>query len=62
MAPELDALDAEALLDALDTLVDSIDQHVSGEFTEHVDPSLWDDYRRAMDTLRSYGRREPRKF
>jgi hypothetical protein len=62
MNRELDALDAEELLDALDAIVDSIDQHVSGDFSKDIDQSLWDDYGRAMDTLRTYGRRPPRRF
>jgi hypothetical protein len=59
---ELDGLDAVELLDALDAIVDSIDQHVSGDFSEDIDQSLWDDYGRALDTLRTYGRRPPRRF
>jgi hypothetical protein len=58
----MDGDDAEELLNALDAIVDSIDQHVSGDFSEDIDQSLWDDYGRAMDTLRMYGRRPPRRF
>lgn len=62
MTQELDAEDAVLLLDALDAIVDSIDQHVSGDFSDDIDQSLWDDYGRAIDTLRDYGRRPPRRF
>ena len=54
--------DAVRLLDALDAIVDSIDQHVSGEFSDAVDPSLWDDFGKAMDVLRDFNRRPPRRF
>jgi len=42
---ELDAADAGELLDVL----------------PYIDPSLWDDYYTAFDTLVEYGRREPRR-
>lgn len=58
---ELDGADAEDLLDMLDLIVNSIDEHVSGDDSTDIDPSLWDDYYKAMDTLVEYGRREPRK-
>lgn len=58
---ELDAADAEDLLDMLDLIVNSIDEHVSGDDSTDIDPSLWDDYYKAMDTLVEYGRREPRR-
>jgi hypothetical protein len=58
---ELDGADAEELLDMLDLIVNSIDEHVSGDDSTDVDPSLWDDYYKAMDTLVEYGRREPRR-
>ena len=58
---ELDAADAGELLDVLDLLVNSIDEHVSGDDSTDIDPSLWDDYYKAMDTLIEYGRREPRR-
>ena len=57
---ELDGADAEDLLDMLDLIVNSIDEHVSGDDSTDIDPSLWDDYYKAMDTLVEYGRREPR--
>jgi hypothetical protein len=57
---ELDAADADDLLDMLDLIVNSIDEHVSGDDSTDIDPSLWDDYYKAMDTLVEYGRREPR--
>ena len=58
---ELDAADADDLLDMLDLIVNSIDEHVSGDDSTDIDPSLWDDYYKAMDTLIEYGRREPRR-
>jgi hypothetical protein len=60
MSRELDAADADDLLDMLDLIVNSIDEHVSGDDSTDIDPSLWDDYYKAMDTLVEYGRREPR--
>jgi hypothetical protein len=57
---ELDGADAGDLLDMLDLIVNSIDEHVSGDDSTDIDPSLWDDYYKAMDTLVEYGRREPR--
>jgi hypothetical protein len=57
---ELDGADADDLLDMLDLIVNSIDEHVSGDDSTDIDPSLWDDYYKAMDTLVEYGRREPR--
>ena len=61
MNRELDAADADDLLDMLDLIVNSIDEHVSGDDSTDIDPSLWDDYYKAMDTLIEYGRREPRR-
>jgi hypothetical protein len=61
MSRELDAADADDLLDMLDLIVNSIDEHVSGDDSPDIDPSLWDDYYKAMDTLIAYGRREPRR-
>jgi hypothetical protein len=58
---ELDAADADDLLDMLDLIVNSIDENVYGDDSDHIDPSLWDDYHKAMDTLVAYGRREPRR-
>lgn len=58
---ELDAADAEDLLDMLDLIVNSIDEHVSGDDSTDIDPSLWDDYYKAMDTLVEYGRREAKR-
>jgi hypothetical protein len=56
----LDGADADDLLDMLDLIVNSIDEHVNGDDSPDIDPSLWDDYYKAMDTLVEYGRREPR--
>jgi hypothetical protein len=58
---DLDAGDAEELLTVLDLLVTSIDEHVYGDDSDHIDPSLWDDYWKAFDTLAEYGLREPRR-
>jgi hypothetical protein len=58
---DMDAADADDLLDMLDLIVNSIDEHVSGDDSTDIDPSLWDDYYKAMDTLIAYGRREPRR-
>ena len=60
MNRELDALDAEELLDTLDMLVEAIDQYVDEDGKPH--PYLWDDYAKAYDKLRDYGRRKPRAF
>ena len=57
---ELDGADAEELLDMLDLIVNSIDEHVNGDDSPDIDPSLWDDYYTALDTLIEYGVREPR--
>ena len=61
MSRELDSADALELLDMLDLIVNSIDEHVNGDDSPDIDPSLWDDYWKAMDTLIEYGRREPRR-
>ena len=37
---ELDAADADDLLDMLDLIVNSIDEHVSGDDSTDIDPSL----------------------
>jgi len=58
---ELTGDDAREVLAALDNLLTSIDENVSGDFSEDIDQSLWDDYRKALDVLRDYGIREPAK-
>ena len=58
---ELTADDAREVLAALDNLLTSIDENVSGDFSEDIDQSLWDDYGKALDVLRDYGIREPAK-
>ncbi len=60
MTMPLDELAAEELLDTLDMLVEAIDQYVDEEGKPH--PYLWDDYAKAYDKLRDYGRRKPRAF
>jgi hypothetical protein len=61
MSRELDGADALELLDMLDLIVNSVDEHVNGDDSPDIDPSLWDDYYKALDTLVDYGRREPRR-
>ena len=56
---ELTGDDAREVLAALDNLVTSIDENVSGDFSEDIDQSLWDDYGKALNVLRDYGIREP---
>ena len=58
---ELTGDDAREVLTALDNLLTSIDDNVSGDFSEDIDQSLWDDYGKALDVLRDYGIREPAK-
>ena len=58
---ELTGDDAREALAALDNLVTSIDENVSGDFSEDIDQSLWDDYGKALNVLRDYGIREPLK-
>jgi hypothetical protein len=60
MSRDIEA-DALELLDMLDLIVNSIDEHVYGDDSPHINPSLWDDYYTAFDTLVDYGRREPRR-
>lgn len=57
----LNGADARELLDMLDMFVNSVDEHVYGDDSPHIDPSLWDDYHKAFYTLVGYGRREPRR-
>lgn len=59
---ELTKHDAETLLDALDKLAESVDQNVSGDFSEDVHDDLWTDYGAAIDVLRFYQRRDPVKI
>jgi hypothetical protein len=58
---DLDGADADDLLDMLDLIVNSIDEHVSGDDSTDIDPSLWDDYHKAVATLFDYGRREAKR-
>lgn len=58
---ELTGDDARELLAVLDNLVTSIDENVSGDFSEDIDQSLWDDYGKALNVLRDYGIREQLK-
>jgi len=58
---ELTGDDAREVLSALDNFVTSVDENVSGDFSEDIDQSLWDDYGKALDVLRDYGIREPAK-
>lgn len=61
MSRRLNGADALELLDVLDLIVNSIDEHVSGDDSPDIDPSLWDDYHKAYDLLIEHGRREPRR-
>ena len=61
MSRRLNGADALELLDVLDLIVNSIDEHVSGDDSPDIDPSLWDDYHKAYDLLIEYGCREPRR-
>jgi hypothetical protein len=61
MTEELTGDDAREVLAALDNLLTSIDENVSGDFSPDIDQSLWDDYGKALDVLRDYGIREPAK-
>ena len=61
MQDELTGDDALEVLAALDNLVTSIDENVSGDFSEDIDQSLWDDYGKALNVLRDYGIREQLK-
>jgi hypothetical protein len=56
---ELTGDDVLEVLAALDNLVTSIDENVSGDFSPDIDQSLWDDYAKALNVLRDYGIREP---
>ena len=60
MTMPLDELAAEELLNALDALVYAVDQYVDEDGKPH--PYIWDDYAKALDVLRDYGRRKPRMF
>jgi len=57
---ELTGYDATLLLDALDAIVYAIDQYVDEDGKPH--PYLWDDYGKAVETLRLFGRRSERVF
>ncbi len=61
MSRELDGADALELLDMLDLIVNSVDEHVNGDDSPDIDPSLWDDYHKAYDLLIEHGLREPRR-
>jgi hypothetical protein len=56
---ELDGTDAKDLLDMLDLIMDSIDEHVYGDDSPHIDPSLWDDYHKGIALLAYYDLRAP---
>lgn len=61
-AEEMTGDDAAYLLDALEAFVYSVEENVSGDFSDDIDQSLWDDYGKALDVLREYGMRPPRQF
>jgi len=54
--------DAVHILDAFEAFVYSVEQNVTGDFSPDIDQSLWDDYGKALDVLRDYSMRPPRKF
>ena len=60
MTMPLDELAAEELLDALDALVQAIDDQIDSDGNGRVFNGFWDDYATAYDKLRDYGRRKPR--
>lgn len=60
MTMPLDELAAEELLDALDALVQAIDDQIDADGNGRVFNGFWDDYATAYDKLRDYGRRTPR--
>lgn len=60
MTMPLDELAAEELLDALDALVQAIDDQIDADGNGRVFNGFWDDYATAYDKLRDYGRRKPR--
>lgn len=62
MTMPLDELAAEELLDALDKLVEAIDEQIDADGNGRVFNGFWDDYAKAYDVLRDYGRRKPRAF
>lgn len=52
--------DAAYLLDALDKIVEAVDQYVDEDGRPH--PYIWDEFGKAMDVLREYGLRAPRRW
>jgi hypothetical protein len=60
MSEELTSEDAVVLLDALDELAYAVDQYVDEDGKPH--PYIWDDYGKALDVLRLFGRRDERAF
>lgn len=62
MTMPLDELAAEELLNALDNLVEAIDDQIDADGNGRVFNGFWDDYAKAYDVLRDYGRRKPKAF
>jgi len=62
MTMPLDELAAEELLNALDNLVQAIDDQIDADGNGRVFNGFWDDYATAYDVLRDYGRRTPKAF
>ena len=60
MTQELDGDDAVMLLDALDELVEAVSQYVDEDGPPH--PYIWDDWGKAVEILRLFGRRGERVF
>lgn len=53
--------DAVHLLDALDKIVEAIDQYVDGD-SRDIHHYFWDEFGKAYDVLREYGLRPARRF
>lgn len=62
MTMPLDEIAAEELLNALDNLVEAIDDQIDADGNGRVFNGFWDDYAKAYDVLRDYGRRKPKAF
>lgn len=60
MSDELTGYDAAMLLDALDELVEAVSQYVDEDGPPH--PYIWDDWGKAVEMLRLFGRRPERVF
>ncbi len=59
---EMTGEDAAYLLEALDVIVEAVEQYVDPDPNRHVEDSLWDDWAKAYNVLREYGLRAPAKY